>query len=279
MFELVELPASDDGGAAPRAVAGPEVDPVASAEFAECSGAILAKLVADAMAGVPDIPDTVEGDAQLMDLITATSRVDAWSESIRCRLTALLYERTLAEHRRFGLAAHADGHGTAAGASHGYDDVAFTRSEVAGNLSLELGQSLPVADRAVTTALGLARTPVAHQALAVGRMDPPQATALMTELDHVPDPALRQDIAAALAMDPQQPDPTRSWCASCVARASGSGTCPRPRSAPSSAARWPSESRSSPRAGCGPSRKHDTSGTTRCATGWVSWCCTARRLC
>jgi hypothetical protein len=205
MFEMFADSPPDKGDAA----GVPALDPQAAAEFAECSGAILAKLVADAMASVPDIPDTVEGDAQLLDLITATSRIDAWSESIRSTLTALLYQRTLAEHRRFGLAAHPDGAGTAAGASHGYDDVALTRSEVAANLSLELGQSLPVADRAVTVALGLARTPVAHQALSAGRMDPPQATSLMSELDQVPDPELRQVVAAALTTDPQLPDADR----------------------------------------------------------------------
>jgi hypothetical protein len=204
MFELfVEADAA--ASSRPSAAPVPALDARAAAEFAECSGAILAKLVADAMASLPDIPDTVAGDALLLDLITATSRIDAWSESIRSTFIATLYQRTLAEHRRFGLVAQADGWGTAAGASHGFDDVALTRAEIAANLSLELGQSLPVADRAVTMALGLARTPVARQALGAGRMDPPQARSLMAELDHVPDPELRQDVAAALTTDPQLP--------------------------------------------------------------------------
>jgi hypothetical protein len=178
MFELfAEAQTRAAAGPEPSAAQVPAPDPRAAAEFAECSGAILAKLVADAMASVPDIPDPVAGDGQLLDLITATSRIDAWSESIRSTLIAMLYQRTLAEHRRFGLVAQADGWGTAAGASHGFDDVALTRAEIAANLSLELGQSLPVADRAVTMAL----------------------------LDHVPDPEPRQDVAAALTTDPQLP--------------------------------------------------------------------------
>jgi hypothetical protein len=278
MFELfVEADAA--ASSRPSAAPVPALDARAAVEFAECSGAILAKLVADAMASLPDIPDTVAGDAQLLDLITATSRIDAWSESIRSTFIATLYQRTLAEHRRFGLVAQADGWGTAAGASHGFDDVALTRAEIAANLSLELGQSLPVADRAVTMALGLARTPVARQALGAGRMDPPQARSLMAELDHVPEPELRQDVAAALTTARSCRERTRSSSASCEGPASASGSCRRPRSGPLSGARWPSGSRLSPLSAAAGSGPIGTCGTTSCATAWPSWCCTDRPRC
>ncbi len=173
-------------------------------EWADCSGAILAKLVADAMPGVPDLPDDLAGDQQIFDLITANARVAAWAAANQARLTALVHARARAEHEAFGLTQR-DGAGTAAGAAHGFDDDRFTSSEIAANLSMELGLSLPVAEREVTFGLGLARDEKVRLALAVGRMDVAQARAVVEELAHLADPEVREPVVAALVTDPQSP--------------------------------------------------------------------------
>ena len=174
-------------------------------EWADCSGAVLAKMVAEAMSTLPEIPDGPDGDQQIFDLITANTRLAAWATANQARLTALVHERAWDEHRSFGLV-QADAHGTAAGPSHQYDDLAYTSAEIAGNLAMELGQSMPVAEREVRFALGLAQDDDVRLALAGGRMDVAQARAVVDELSHMPDPAVRGPVVRALVSDPDAPD-------------------------------------------------------------------------
>jgi hypothetical protein len=174
-------------------------------EWAECSGAVLAKMVAEAMSTLPEIPDGPDGDQQIFDLITANARLAARATANQARLTAMVHQRAWHEHRCFGLV-QGDAHGTAAGPSHQYDDVAYTSAEIAGNLAMELGQPMPVAEREVRFALGLTRDDDVRLALAGGRMDVAQARAVVDELSHVPDPAVRGPVVRALVSDPNTPD-------------------------------------------------------------------------
>jgi hypothetical protein len=105
-------------------------------ERADCSGAVLGVLgvlVANGLAGLEQLPDTVAGDAETIELTRATMRVEGWALAGRAQAVAQLYARTLAEDQRSGQAR----------ASHRYDAGRLTRSEVAANVSLELTISLP----------------------------------------------------------------------------------------------------------------------------------------
>lgn len=174
-------------------------------EWGECSGAVLAKMLADRMASVPDIPDTPDGDAEIFAMVRASRRAAGSQAATQARLVATVYERALAEHRAFGLVQR-DGRGqSAAGPSHRYDDEVYTRSEIAANLSLELGVTLTAADRMVAFALGLCRRPELWQALATGRIDADQAMAVVDELAHVADPLASDAVVRALVMAPDAP--------------------------------------------------------------------------
>lgn len=210
MFDMLPIPVADRASAAPGGRVEPvpdAVDPEAArreSELADCSGAIVAKLVADAMGTVADLPDSLEGDQQIFDLITANARVSAWAAANQATLVRLAYERAWAEHRRFGLVT-GDARGAAAGPSHRYDDVAFTSSDIAANLAMELGLPMPVAEREVAFALGLTRDEPVRLALAAGRLDVTQARAVVDELSQLSDPEVRRPVAAALVTDPQRP--------------------------------------------------------------------------
>src|SRR4051794_32846288 len=174
-------------------------------EWGECSAAVLAKMLADRMASVPDIPDTPDGDAEIFAMVRASRRAAGSQAATQARLVATLYERALAEHRAFGLVQR-DGRGqSAAGPSHRYDDEAYTRSEIAANLSLELGVTLPAAERLVVFALGLCRRPELWQALAIGRIDADQAMAFVDELGHVADPLVGEAVVRSLVTAPDAP--------------------------------------------------------------------------
>jgi hypothetical protein len=165
----------------------------AAQEWADCSGAVLGLLVARGLADLEELPDSVEGDTQALDLATATMRVEAWTVAARAKAVAQVYARSLAEHQRFGTAR----------ASHAYDSQAFTRSEVAANLSLELGISLSAADTEVRFALVLAEHPRLAVALATGRLHAAQARAIASELRCVTQMWVQRRIVTALVGDPQ----------------------------------------------------------------------------
>jgi hypothetical protein len=181
----------------------------AATAWAECSGAVLAKLLADRIAGLADVSDDLDGDAELYGLARGGRRLRGWAAAIEARAVALAYARALAEHRRFGLVCAAGRVAGAAGPSHRYDDVAYTRSEVAANLSLEHGITLAVADRQVGFALGLARHPELWLALAVGRIDHDQALAAVEELDHVLEVEVASRAVQALVTLPDAPNARR----------------------------------------------------------------------
>ncbi len=270
--------AATDPVTAPAVVVDPEQAARQAREWADCSGAILAKLVADAMPGVPDLPDDLAGDQQIFDLITANARVAAWAAANQARLTALVHERARAEHEAFGLT-QPDGAGTAAGAAHGFDDDRFTSSEIAANLSMELGLSLPVAEREVTFGLGLAREEKVRLALAVGRMDVAQARAVVEELSHLADPEVREPVVAAVVTDPQTPGAAACWSKSSAPAANGSGTCHRPSCGRSSGVRPGAGTPSWPRPGSRPPAPDDTYGSSPAATGWPTCSYTAPPRC
>lgn len=164
-------------------------------EWADCSGAVLGVLVAKALAGLEQLPDTVAGDAEAFDLAEATMRVEGWALAGRAKAVAQAYARILAEHQRSGQAR----------ASHRYDAEALTRSEVAANLSLELTISLPAADREVRFALALDRHPAIAVALATGRIQASQAKALVAELAAVKERWVQARIVRSLLTDPGDP--------------------------------------------------------------------------
>ena len=117
----------------------------------------------------------------------------------------------LAEHQRTGQAR----------ASHGFDAAALTRSEVAANLSLELGISLTAADLEVRFALALARHPQFAVALATGRIHAAQARAIVSELSALGAVGARPPGPRAGLRPRASPAATSSWSASCAARAPG----------------------------------------------------------
>jgi hypothetical protein len=149
--------------------------------------------VAGGLADLPHLPDTLEGDAHTLDLALATTVVEGWAIAARAKAIAQLYTRTLAEHQK----AHT------ARASHGYDNQAFTRSEVAANISLEFGISLTAADAEVRFALALARHPDLHLALASGRISAPQARAVTAEIAGIGKQWVRTHVVERLVGDPQ----------------------------------------------------------------------------
>ncbi len=168
----------------------------ARADRAECSGAVLATVVAGALGRLPGLPDTLAGDAEAVDLASATMRVEGWALAARAKAIAQVYSRALAEHQRCGTAR----------ASHGYDNQAFTRSEIAVELSLEMGISLPAADAEVRFALLVAKVHSLGEALATGRVHATQARAMATELAALKHSSVREQVAASLVGDPDDPE-------------------------------------------------------------------------
>ncbi len=164
-------------------------------EWADCSGAVLSVLVANGLAGLEQLPDTLAGDVEALDLARATMRVEGWAAAARAKAVAQVYTRTFVEHQRTGQAR----------ASHAFDDAALTRSEVAANLSLELGISLTAADREVRFALALTRHPELALALATGRIHTAQARTIVSELSTLK-PWVREQLVPALVCDPAAPD-------------------------------------------------------------------------
>jgi len=232
-FSIDGLPVLPAGDGAPPSADEPTAHPDAelhAREWADCSGAVLAKLIADVMSSVPHIPDNPDGDARIFDLVTATVRVEAWATAVRARLIATVHARALAEHRAHGLVrglvqgdGDGDHAGSDAGASHGFDDDEYTRREIAANLSLELGVTLPVAEREVRLALGLVRaesgppsssagqavsvvqTLSLAQALSDGRVDAAQSRAIVEELEHIPSAEVREPVIESLLTQPESP--------------------------------------------------------------------------
>ncbi len=156
-------------------------------------------LVAQGMSGLEALPDTLAGDARTLDLATATLRVESWTMAARARAIAQLYARTLAEHQQARTAR----------ASHRYDDQAFTRAEIAANLSLDMGISLSAADAEVRIALTLARHPDLAVALATGRLHPAQARVVVKEVATLTEPWVRARVVAGLVGDPGVPEERR----------------------------------------------------------------------
>ena len=57
----------------------------AEREWADCSGAALGVLVAKGLADLEQLPDTVAGDAEALDLARAAMRVEAWAVAARAK--------------------------------------------------------------------------------------------------------------------------------------------------------------------------------------------------
>lgn len=163
-------------------------------EWADCSGAVLSVLVANGLAQLEQLPDTVAGDVEALDLARATMRVEGWAATARAKAVSQVYTRTFVEHQRTGEAR----------ASHAFDDAALTRSEVAANLSLELGISLTAADREVRFALALTRHPQLAVALATGRIHTAQARTIVSEVSTL-EPWVCERLVPALVSDPGAP--------------------------------------------------------------------------
>ena len=169
--------------------------------FGDVSGVLLAHLLGPALADLDAIPDSVDGDAQLVDLAVGLSRLEAWAVAQRARVSQALLERTRAELERHGQAAHRDSRATSAGASHRYDDERLAERTVSTDLSLALGITPWAADRELDLGAGLARHDELAVAMAAGRLDRRRVEVVLDELAGLADPTARQQVIAKVVGD------------------------------------------------------------------------------
>jgi hypothetical protein len=160
----------------------------AAGDFDQVSGVVLAHLLSVPLADLTRFPDSLEGDAGLVDVMTGLARLEAWAVAQRGRVVAVLLERTRAELRRYGLLRHSDGRGATAGPSHGFDDDGMAERLVSTDISLALGISSWAADKEIELAEGLAAHPELGVALASGRTDRRRAELLLAEIAPVSGP-------------------------------------------------------------------------------------------
>ena len=150
--------------------------------FSDVSGAVLAHLLVPTLADLDAVPDGIAGDAMLVDLASDLARLEAWAVAQRARVLGTLVRRTEAELQRFGAAVHSDGHGTAAAASHAFDDQRMAHRMVSTDLALATGTTTWVADRELDLAHGLTAHPRLATALANGRVDRRRTELVLAEV-------------------------------------------------------------------------------------------------
>jgi hypothetical protein len=160
-------------------------------ELAVAGGAELAPLIARAVALLPSLTD-----AQRLEVVKATARLDAWSAAARAQAIYAVYDSARVDiaHTRSELdeveqgivsrrrAAGLPAQRSVAGPAHAYDDRRLLHRRVGTEVSLVLGVSSVVADREVDLAADLAEQPRLRRALAEGLLDRSQA---LTVLDGV----------------------------------------------------------------------------------------------
>ncbi len=173
----------------------------ADTRFGDVSGVVLAHLLGPSLANLAAIPDSVDGDAELVDLCVGLSRLEAWAVAARARVTQQLVSRTEAELVRHGLARHGDTRGSTAGASHAYDDERMAQRTVSTDLSLALGLTPWAADREIELAAAMAAAPELGVALAAGRIDRRRTELVLEELGGLIDPSARAQVLAAVVGD------------------------------------------------------------------------------
>jgi hypothetical protein len=203
MFET-EPPAAAAGASGARPACGDRGGSVqvdGSGDFTDISGVVLALLLAPVLADLAAVPDSVTGDAQLVDVATGLARLEAWAVAERARVAAELVSRTHRDLVRHGMAEHADARGTTAGASHGFDDQRLAARAVSTDLSLALGVTPWAADRELDLAQGLAEHPNLGRALADGRLDRRRTELVLDETAHLSDPAQRATVVSAVVGD------------------------------------------------------------------------------
>jgi hypothetical protein len=169
--------------------------------FGDVSGVVLAHLLEPSLANLAAIPDSVDGDAELVDLCVGLSRLEAWAVAARARVTQQLVSRTEDELVRHGLARHGESRGSTAGASHAYDDERMAQRTVSTDLSLALGLTPWAADREIELAAALAAAPELGVALAAGRLDRRRTELVLEELGGLTDPEARAQVLAAVVGD------------------------------------------------------------------------------
>jgi hypothetical protein len=147
-------------------------------------------------------------DAQRLELVAATARVEAWTASVRARAVHAVYRSVERE-----LAADAAELGSGpVSITESFEEERFLRRRVAVEVSLVLGVSSWVADREVDLALDLAAHPALGRALAAGRLDRTQAVLICrglrerTNSDPARERVLRGRLVARLLGPDDGPD-------------------------------------------------------------------------
>ena len=65
-------------------------------DFGDVSGVLLAHLLGSTLADLEAVPDTIDGDAELVDACVGLARLEAWAVAQRARVTSTLVTRTRA---------------------------------------------------------------------------------------------------------------------------------------------------------------------------------------
>ena len=146
-------------------------------------------------------------DAERLEVVKATARLDAWTASIRAGAILAVHDSarddiaaTTAE-----LVAH-QSRPTTAGPSHAYDDERLLHRRVGMEVALVLGISTVAADREVDFALGLREHPQVRQALAEGRIDRTQAAVVLDGVEALQSATNQARVLTALLGPDDSPD-------------------------------------------------------------------------
>ncbi len=128
-------------------------------------------------------------DAERLELIKASARLDAWTATVRARAIVAVFDSARTDIAQAAAELEASSPGRpprtarVAGLSHDYDDERLTHRRVGTEVALVLGVSSWVADREVDLALHLRERPQLLSSLALGRLDIVQARTILAGVD------------------------------------------------------------------------------------------------
>lgn len=172
-------------------------------DLATASGLDLARRISELSHSLP-----VMSDAERLELVKATARLDAWTATIRAQAILAVHDSAREDitATTTELLTHQPGHHTAAGASHAYDDKRLLHRRLGLEVALVLSISTVAADREVDLALALRAHPQVRQALADGLIHPAQARVILDGTDLLDDPTSQAQLVTAILGPDDTPD-------------------------------------------------------------------------
>jgi hypothetical protein len=182
------------------------------ARLPDAFGAELAAVVQRLTGGLGQL-----SDAERLELVKATARLEAWTAAVRAQAVNAVFESAQAEQAAEQPADRAGQAGRAGGVARGsfegsFEEQRWLYRRVACEVALVLGVSMWAADREVDLARSLAAHPPLRRALVEGRLDRAQALVIcralpeLTSADPVRDRGVRGRLLARLLGPDDSPD-------------------------------------------------------------------------